>query len=208
MQIKLPYAGMVLLIGPSNSGKSTLLKNMIETHQILPSEVVSSDEFRVRVSDIEFMEWRNRPQDETQGLMDEYQALSKEAFTMMDAVIESRCRLNKLTFVDATHLYSEDRKRYISLARKHHVPIAAVVMDVSEADLLARDEQRENPRGRKRIKQQFQTFKREKRFINKEGFASVYAIKENDKVELVRRTNPIEQDIGNGIDIIGDVHGC
>ena len=35
MNIVLPYAGIVLLIGPSNSGKSTLLKRMIEKEEII-----------------------------------------------------------------------------------------------------------------------------------------------------------------------------
>src|SRR5688572_3622708 len=106
MRIGLPHAGIVLLIGPSNSGKSTFLKRQIEEKAVLPSEVVSSDDFRMRVGDLEFIDWKNRPQDEANGLMDEYQELSKEAFTLMDNVIKARCRLNKLVFVDATHLRS------------------------------------------------------------------------------------------------------
>ena len=58
MEIVLPYAGIVLLVGPSNSGKSTLLEDCIDKKQILPSEVVSSDDFRVLVSDIEFIDWK------------------------------------------------------------------------------------------------------------------------------------------------------
>lgn len=169
MQIVLPHAGIVLLIGPSNSGKSTWLKSMIEKEEILPSEVVSSDAFRVLVSDIEFIDWRGRPKDEADNLMDEYQSISGEAFSMMDSVIEARCRLNKLTFIDATNLHPDDRKRYISLAQKNNVPILSIVLDIPEEDLLVRDEQREHPRGKRRIKQQYQTFKREKRVLKKKG---------------------------------------
>ncbi|TDL78498.1 polynucleotide kinase-phosphatase [Peribacillus frigoritolerans] len=208
MQIVLPYAGIVLLIGPSNSGKSTLLKRMIEKREILPSEVISSDDFRVLVSDIEFIDWRDRPKDEADSLLGDYQSISKEAFSMMDSVIDARCRLNKLTFVDATHLHPDDRKRYLSLARKNNVPIISIVMDIHEDELLIRDEQRDNPRGKRRIRQQYQTFKKEKRFIKKEGYMSVYTIKETDNLEFNRRSNPIEKDIESGIDIIGDIHGC
>lgn len=208
MKIVLPYAGIVLLVGPSNSGKSTLLKSMIENKKILSSEVVSSDEFRVLVSNIEFIDWRERPKDEADCLFDEYQSISKEAFSMMDSVIEARCRLNKLTFVDATHLHPDDRKRYISLARKKHVPIVTVVLDIPLDTLIERDDQRDDPRGKRRIKQQYQVFKREKRFIKKEGYTSTYFLNETNNIELVRRSNPIEIDVKHGIDIIGDIHGC
>ncbi|MFE4893780.1 polynucleotide kinase-phosphatase [Peribacillus butanolivorans] len=208
MQIVLPHAGIVLLIGPSNSGKSTWLKSMIEKEEILPSEVVSSDAFRVLVSDIEFIDWRGRPKDEADNLMDEYQSISGEAFSMMDSVIEARCRLNKLTFIDATNLHPDDRNRYISLAQKNNVPILSIVLDIPEEDLLVRDEQREHPRGKRRIKQQYQTFKREKRVLKKEGYSSLYTLKGTEDIQVIRRTNPIEKDIQNGIDIIGDIHGC
>ncbi|MFF2588047.1 polynucleotide kinase-phosphatase [Peribacillus butanolivorans] len=208
MQIVLPHAGIVLLIGPSNSGKSTWLKSMIEKEEILPSEVVSSDAFRVLVSDIEFIDWRGRPKDEADNLMDEYQSISGEAFSMMDSVIEARCRLNKLTFIDATNLHPDDRKRYISLAQKNNVPILSIVLDIPEEDLLVRDEQREHPRGKRRIKQQYQTFKREKRVLKKEGYSSLYTLRGTEDIQVSRRTNPIEKDIQNGIDIIGDIHGC
>ncbi|MGE6376064.1 polynucleotide kinase-phosphatase [Peribacillus muralis] len=208
MPIVLPYAGIALLIGPSNSGKSTLLKSMIEKEEIVSSEVIGSDDFRIMVSDFEFIDWRDRAKDEADSLMDEYQAISGEAFSVMDAVIEARCRLNKLTMIDATNLHPDDRKRYIAIAKKHHVPIQAIVLDTPEEVLLARDEGREHPRGKRRIRQQCQTFKREKRNLKKEGFSSVYTIKEAENLEVSRDTNPLEKDIGYGIDIIGDIHGC
>lgn len=208
MQIQLPYAGIVLLIGPSNSGKSTLLNNLIDKEVIQTSEVISSDDFRVLVSDQDFIEWKDRPKDEAASLMDEYSSISKEAFMMMDSVIEARCRLNKLTFVDATHLHSDDRKRYISLARKNNVPILALVINIPENELIIRDEKRDKPRGKRRIKQQYQTFKREKGFVKREGYLSVYSINDTNNLEFIRRSNSIEKAIQHGIDIIGDIHGC
>ncbi|RBW69663.1 polynucleotide kinase-phosphatase [Bacillus taeanensis] len=208
MNIALPYAGIVLLVGPSNSGKSTLLKKLIQQNKIRASEVVSSDDFRILVSDIEFIDWRDKPKEESDNLFDEYAEISKEAFRIMDKIIEARCRLNKLTFIDATHLQPDDRKRYIALARKNHVPIIALVMDIPQDILLERDERRNHPRGKRRIKQQFQVFKREKRFIKKEGYKAVYFISEPNEIELIRRSNLLEIAIEDGIDIIGDIHGC
>lgn len=209
MEIVVPYAGIVLLVGPSNSGKSTLLKNFIDKKQIIPSEVVSSDDFRVLVSDIEFIDWKQRSIDEADSLYDQYQEISEEAFALMDSLIEKRCRLNKLTFVDATHLNPDDRKKYISIARNNHVPIVSIVLDIDQELLLDRDIQRENPRGKRRIKQQYQVFKREKRFIKKEGYLATYFVRDTNNIELIRRrNNPIELEVNSGIDIIGDIHGC
>ncbi|MFY3791119.1 polynucleotide kinase-phosphatase [Ureibacillus sp. MALMAid1270] len=208
MDVLIPNAGIVLLIGPSNSGKSTLLKQLVKKGQILPSEIVSSDQFRVLVSDVEFIDLSNKSGDEADTLFDNYQKISAEAFSMMDSLIETRCRLNKLTIVDATHLYSEDRKKYISMAKNNHVPIISLVMDVDQSVLLERDKERENPRGSKRIKQQYQVFKREKRFIKKEGYLATYFISHTNEIEVIRRENPLHLDLGNGIDIIGDIHGC
>lgn len=208
MRIALPYAGIVLLVGPSNSGKTTLLKKWQEENKVSPSEVVSSDQFRILVSDKEFVDWKNMPKEEADILFDEYSLISKEAFAMMDNIIRTRCRLNKLTFVDATHLQPDDRKRYIAMARENHVPIVSIVLDVPEKVLLERDEKRDNPRGKRRIKQQYQVFTREKRFMKKEGIRSLYFLKEIDDIELTRRSHPLELDADAGIDIIGDIHGC
>ncbi|MDI2588380.1 polynucleotide kinase-phosphatase [Psychrobacillus sp. NEAU-3TGS] len=208
MKITLPNAGIVLLVGVSNSGKTTLLNKWIDEQLILSSEVISSDEYRAVVGDTEFIQWAERPRDEADSLSDDYHALSREAFRLLDYALEARCRLNKLTFVDATHLYAEDRKHYIGLAKRHHVPITAIVLDIPQEILLERDALRKNPRGKKRVKQQFQNWKRELRFIKKEGFKSVYFIREDDDIDLIRKENPLLVEVGKGIDIIGDVHGC
>ncbi|MGM0845102.1 MAG: polynucleotide kinase-phosphatase [Bacillota bacterium] len=209
MEVVLPYAGIVLLVGPSNSGKSTLLKSFVDKKQLLSSEVISSDDFRVLVSDSEFIDWKQKANDVSDALYDQYQKISSEAFSLMDNLIESRCRLNKLTIVDATHLHPDDRKRYIAIAKNNHVPITAIILDVEQNILLQRDELRDNPRGKRRIKQQYQVFKREKRFIKKEGYHASYFIQHPDEIELSRHyNNPIELDVDKGIDIIGDIHGC
>lgn len=208
--IHLPHAGIVLFVGSSNSGKTTVLNRFIAEKVILPSEVVSSDQFRVLVSDIEFIIWNDRPRDEADALYDEYNQISKEAFQAMDFLIEKRCRLNKLTLIDATHLRVEDRKRYLEIAKKHHVPAIAIVLNLPEKELLERDKEREYPRGRKRIKQQFQQFQKTLRSIKKEGFQRFYILNEEEiqALEVLRLENPLVIDVGNGIDLIGDIHGC
>lgn len=207
-EIQLPHAGIVVLIGPSNSGKSTLLAQLVAEDIIRATEVVSSDQFRMLVGDDEYVEWRHRPRSEADVLYAEYQQVSAKAFEAMEAMLATRCRLNKLTWVDATHLYPEDRERLIELARKAHVPVIAIVLDVPEHVLLERDERRKHPRGRQRVKQQAQQFKRTLRSIRDEGFDASYVLKHPYPVTFVRTTNPLMLDMGTGIDIIGDIHGC
>lgn len=210
MRITLPYAGIVLLVGPSNSGKTTLLNRLMKENQLLASEVISSDQFRVLVSDIEFIQWNQRPKEEADVLYDQYTRISTEAFEAMDYLIGKRARLNKLTIIDATHLKEDDRERYIRMGKKYHVPVVAIVLNVSEKELLMRDEHRDHPRGKNRIKQQFQQFKRSLKSIKKEGFHRTYILNEAElqELEIGRQENPLIIDLGNGLDFIGDIHGC
>ncbi|HWO95039.1 MAG TPA: polynucleotide kinase-phosphatase [Bacillus sp. (in: firmicutes)] len=209
-EILLPHAGIVLLVGPSNSGKTTFLQKWVEQGVVKPSEVVSSDQFRLLVGDTDFIEWGNRPKDEADVLFGDYQLISEKAFEAMDSMIETRAQLGKLTVIDATHLYSEDRKKYMDMAKKYHVPSMVIVLDIPEEILIERDAERDFPRGKRRIKQQVQTFLKNKRFIKKEGFRHQYVLKHDqiDQVQFIRKTNPLEIEVGQGVDFIGDVHAC
>ncbi|WP_458461013.1 AAA family ATPase, partial [Paenibacillus sp.] len=207
-EIRLPHAGIVVLVGPSNSGKSTLLDRLVAESVIRRTEAVSSDQFRMLVGDDEYVDWKHRPRSEADVIYAEYQQVSAKAFEAMEAMLATRCRLNKLTWVDATHLYPEDRERLIQVARKAHVPVIAVVLDIPEKELLERDTRREYPRGRQRVKQQVQQFKRTLRSIREDGFDASYVLKQPDEITFVRTSNPLVFDMGTGIDIIGDIHGC
>jgi polynucleotide kinase-phosphatase len=208
--IHLPPAGIVLLVGPSNTGKTTLLNQFIQEEQVQPSEVVSSDQFRVLVSDIEFISWNGRPKEESEALFHEYQQISGAAFEAMDYVISKRCKLNKLTFIDATHLREEEHEKYLQMGKEYHVPVIALVLNISETELMRRDMERAFPRGRNRIKQQYQHFKNTLRFIKKKPYRRVYMLGEEELqvVNVSRLENPLYIDIGTGIDFIGDIHGC
>ncbi|HBW38451.1 polynucleotide kinase-phosphatase [Desulfosporosinus sp. BICA1-9] len=209
-QIAFPHAGIVLLVGPSNSGKSSLLNYLVEQSILLGSEIVSSDQFRVLVSDTDFIDYGKPSKDEQEVLFAKYQQISEKAFESMFALINIRCALGKLTVVDATHLWPEDRKKSIDIANKNHVPVMAIVLDVPEKKLLERDAQRELPRGRDRIKKQVRTFKNNLRSLKTEGFAVLYSLNdvELEQCTFVRLFNPIVKEVGAGLDFIGDIHGC
>ncbi|WKL00178.1 hypothetical protein Q0F98_23725 [Paenibacillus amylolyticus] len=53
-----------------------------------------------------------------------------------------------------------------------------------------------------------QQFKRTLRSIREDGFDASYVLKRPDEITFVRTSNPLVTDMGTGIDIIGDIHGC
>ena len=207
MQIHLPHAAIVLCIGPSNSGKSTFLQQLVAEGIISQTEIVSSDTCRMLVADQDFIDFTGTSQQEANLLYEMYNAISIETFQMMEQMIIARAKLNRLTFVDATHLQADQREKYFKIAKQQHIPIYGIVFDTPLDILLARDANRKQPRGVNRVKQQARKFKDEKRFIKKEPYTRLYTVKD-EQVEVIRHASPLKIEVGNGIDIIGDIHGC
>ncbi|MBC2724346.1 MAG: AAA family ATPase, partial [Desulfosporosinus sp.] len=208
--IAIPHAGIVLLVGPSNSGKTTLLNNLVEQGVLLKSEIVSSDQFRVLVSDTEFIDFGKHSKGELEVLSAKYRQISQSAFDAMSELINIRGVLNRLTVVDATHLWPEDRQKAVKLAVKNHLSVMAIILDIPEKILLERDAKRELPRGRNRIKQQVRTFKNNLGSLKTEGYSAIYTLNEVqlEQSSFVRIPNPLVKEVGAGLDFIGDLHGC
>ena len=110
MTLRLPELSLVLLIGASGSGKSTFARKHFK-----PTEVVSSDVCRGIVSD-----------DEND------QAVTPQAFELLNFILRQRLALGKFTVVDATNLNSEDRAKLVAIAREFHVLPAALVFRIDE----------------------------------------------------------------------------
>lgn len=208
--ITIPHAGIVLLMGASNSGKSTLIEQLKQQQYIGEYESLSSDQFRQMVGDTDYIDWRRPSREEGEVIYQQYKRISDQAFKVMQDLLIARCRLNKLTIVDATHLQPEDRAVYITLGKRYHVPVILIALDISEQTLIERDQHREHPRGRQRVKQQAHQFRKSIKGLRSEGFGSVYIIKEHQyaDVQWERSANPMLIELTTGIDIIGDIHGC
>src|SRR5271168_3608806 len=110
MKIAIPELSLVLLVGPSGSGKSSFGRK-----HFLPTEVISSDFCRGLVSD-----------DEND------QAATKAAFEVLHFIAGKRLEGGRLTVVDATNVQPESRRGLLQLAREHHVLAVAIVLDVPE----------------------------------------------------------------------------
>lgn len=99
MNIKIPELCLVMLVGPSGSGKSSFAAK-----HFLATEVLSSDWCRGLVAD-----------DEND------QGATKEAFAVLHYIARTRLLGGRLTVVDATNVQMEARKPLVQLAKDCHV---------------------------------------------------------------------------------------
>jgi protein phosphatase len=191
VKITLPELSLVVLIGPSGSGKSSFARKHFR-----PTEVLSSDHCRGLVSDNE-----------------NDQASTKDAFEILHFIGSKRLAAAKLTVVDATNVQEEARKPLVALARQYHCLPVAIVFDLPEN--LCHDRNRDRPDrsfGPHVIRQQAQQMRRSLRRLKREGFRHVFVLSSPEEVEgAAIERQPLwnnRRDERGPFDIIGDVHGC
>jgi len=119
--LALPDPVLVLLIGPAGSGKSTLARRLFA-----PDEILSSDAFRAAIAG-----------DEAD------QRATKPAFAALGRALERRLAARQRTVIDATNVRAADRASYLVAARRHGIPVAAIVLDLPREVVLARNAGRE-----------------------------------------------------------------
>mgnify|MGYP003392012260 CR=1 FL=1 len=110
-EVRVPASGLVVLVGVSGSGKSSFAREHFR-----PTEIVSSDACRAMVSD-----------DEND------QSATPDAFELLNHIVGTRLRRGLLTVVDATNVQSKARAELVSLARRHHALVDAIVLEVPES---------------------------------------------------------------------------
>ena len=191
MKIAIPELCLVVLIGPTGSGKSTFAARHFK-----PTEVVSSDVCRAMVAD-----------DATD------QSATPDAFALLNFIAAKRLRAGRLTVVDATSVQPQARKPLVGLAREHDCLPVAVVLNMSEALCLARNKERpERAFGPHVVRNQAAQLKRSLRKLKREGFRYVFVLNSPAEVEeafVERMPMWVNRRNEHGpFDIIGDVHGC
>ncbi len=191
MKLTFPELSLIMLIGPSGSGKSSFARKHFK-----PTEVLSSDFCRGLVSD-----------DEND------QAATKDAFEVLHFIAAKRLAAGKLTVVDATNVQPEARKPLVALARQYHCIPGAVVFNLPER--LCQDRNQTRPDrtfGPHVVRQQSQQLRRSLGNLQREGIRHVYVLsspEEVDAAEIERqRLWNDRRDEHGPFDIIGDVHGC
>lgn len=115
--IELPDPCLVVLIGAAGCGKSTFA-----SRHFAPEEILSSDAFRALVS--------GDPAD---------QAATRPAFAALHAAVDRRLRAGLLTVVDATNVQARARRQLTRRAAQGGVAAAALVLDLPDQLVLARN---------------------------------------------------------------------
>jgi polynucleotide kinase-phosphatase len=191
MTITIPELALVVLVGPSGSGKSSFArKHFRET------EILSSDRCRGLVSDDE-----------------NSQAATNDAFDVLHFIARKRLAAGRLTVIDATNVQLEARKPLVALAREFHCLPVALVLNLPEKVCQERNRTRpDRDFGNHVIRQQAQQMRRSIRGLEREGFRHVHVLSSPEEVDaVVLERQPLwcnlKQEKGP-FDIIGDVHGC
>src|SRR5829696_6537877 len=151
--LRLPDPCVVVLVGPSASGKSTWADEWFPTGQ-----VVSADRLRALVGE------------------DQHdQRAGTDAFAVLDLVLERRLRRRLLTVVDTLGLDRERRRGYVALARGHGLPVVAVAFDVPAAECRARNAARPRPVPAKVLAGQLRRWAAVRDELAEDGFDAVVA---------------------------------
>lgn len=191
MEVKIPKLSLVVLIGPSGSGKSCFARN-----HFLPTEILSSDYCRGLIAD-----------DEND------QSVTTEAFEIMHFIIGKRLAAGKLSVIDATNVQVEARKPLVKIAREFHCIPVAIVFNLPEKLCQARNVERTDRNfGKHVIRQQRSQMRRSLRGLKREGFRHIFIFETEEEVNSAEITRvPLWNDKTNEhgpFDIIGDIHGC
>jgi alkanesulfonate monooxygenase SsuD/methylene tetrahydromethanopterin reductase-like flavin-dependent oxidoreductase (luciferase family)/predicted kinase len=121
--VALPDPALVVLVGPSGSGKSVWA-----AERYRPDEVVSSDRLRSLV-----------------GSGEHDLDASADAFAVLDQIVAARLRRGLTAVVDTLGLDSPRRRGYLELARGNGVPAVAVLADTDPAECRRRNRARDRP---------------------------------------------------------------
>lgn len=192
MILRIPPFSLTLLIGASGSGKSTFARSHFG-----PLETVSFDFCRALVSNDE-----------------SHLAATQDAFDLLHLIVQKRLAAGLLTVVDATNVQPDARAPLLALARRHHCPTVALVLDIEPEICMRRTASRiERQAGLHVIQRQHGHLRRSTTaLLNREGFQTVYILTTAEQVAsaAVERHTALSHrsHLTGPFDIIGDVHGC
>jgi predicted kinase len=164
MTISLPADAMVLLVGVAAAGKSTLARR-----HFAPTEILSSDELRARITDDPHA-----------------QAATDDAFELLHRILAMRLRRGRLTVVDATNVEAWARAELLAVARRHRRPAVAIVLNLPLAVVLARNAARPAPRPPERaVRRQSRWLQDALAEMEREGFRAVHRLATPEAIETL-----------------------
>lgn len=161
--LRLPDPCLVVLVGAAGTGKSTWAGRWFA-----PNAVVSTDAMRAVV-----------------GLDEHDQRASKDAFHIVEEIVDARLRRGFTTVVDSTALEPKQRARWVAIARARGVPVHAVVLVVDEKVVRARNRGRPRPVPSAVVTKQLAALASTRAALGDEGFDGVHEIDDQARAELV-----------------------
>jgi protein phosphatase len=165
MQIRIPDPALVLLVGPTGSGKTTFAAANFK-----PAEIVSTDHLRGLLA--------SDPAD---------QSASAEAFRILSIIVNGRLARHLTTVVDATSLLAANRKRYRGFAAKYEVPVVVVAFAFAPHTYHARNQGRY---GRvvdnDVVENQIEQMARAMDILRSEGYAALHVVRDGDQISVDR----------------------
>ena len=150
--IRVPDPCLLVLVGAPGAGKSYWAGEWFP-----PEQVVSSDGLRAVV-----------------GLGEHDQRASKDAFAVLDLIVERRLKRKLTTVIDSTALEPERRATSIASARKAKVPVFAIVFNTADDECRARNKRRDHPVPSKILTGQLEAAARLRDTIGDEGFDATF----------------------------------
>ena len=121
--LRLPDPCLVVLVGASGAGKTHWARTWFH-----PDQIVSSDRLRAVV-----------------GTGERDQRAGKDAFELLDLIVEKRLRRGLTAVIDSTGLDRARRDAWRALAERHGVPAHAVVVRTEEKAVRERNRRRASP---------------------------------------------------------------
>jgi len=168
-EIVIADPSLVVLVGAAGAGKSTFAARHFEA-----GEVLSSDGYRAMVSG-----------DEAD------QSATRSAFARLHRELEGRLANGRLTIVDATSVEGSARRALVMRAHAAHLPTTAIVLDLPEATVLARNAARRSRTVgeavvRRHLARLRTSLDGPDPAIGHEGFAQVIVLRDPAEIALVR----------------------
>lgn len=152
MELKLPVPCVVVLIGPSSSGKSTWA-----TDHFAPNEVVSSDSLRAAV-----------------GIDQDDQQASAAAFDLLNRIVTERLSRELTTVIDTMGLNAEDRRRWVAQTHDAGLSCHAILFDTAAELCEQRNDERTRPLPKSVLRKQLARFKTAAIEVETEDFDGVH----------------------------------
>lgn len=151
METRLPAPALVVLVGPSASGKTT----WAEQH-FAANEIVSSDALRAMA-----------------GTGPDDQAAGTAAFDLLDRIVAERLRRGLTTVIDTLGYDADRRSTWIERAADAGMPAFAVLFDTPGEECERRNAERDRPIPKTVLRKQITRFRTEAAAIADEGFDGV-----------------------------------